>query len=141
MEARDEFNLLRHFESEYIQAAGVVVADVAQRFSHWTAVKSLDQWCKQQGVPAVTGVDTRAIVTLLREQGSTLAKITVGEDYDADQDEAYQDTGSINLVKHVSTKAPFHVPSSGDLQIALVDCGVKEGILRSLTQRGASITV
>lgn len=55
--------------------------------------------------------------------------------------EAFQDPTTINLVKQVSTKAPFHVPSFGDLHIALIDCGVKEGILRSLSQRGASVTV
>lgn len=140
-EARDEFNLLKYFESEYMQPAGVVVADAAKKYSHWTAVRSLGEWCKQQGVPAITGVDTRAIVTILREQGSPLAKITVGEDYDADQDEAFQDPAGVNLVKQVSTKAPFHVASSGDVHVALVDCGVKEGILRSLTRRGASVTV
>ena len=86
-------------------------------------------------------MDTRATVTFLRERGSTLGRITVGDSYDTDQDEAYRDTGNINLVKDVSTKVPFHVPSSGDLHVALIDCGVKEGILRSPAQRGISVTV
>lgn len=97
-EARDEFNLLKHFESEYIQPVGVVVADVARKYSHWTAIQSLGDWCTQQGVAAITGVDTRAIVTFLRERGSTLGKISTGEAYDADQDEAFQDPGNVNLV-------------------------------------------
>lgn len=86
----------------------------------------------------------RAIVTYLREQGSSLAKITVntplgswdrtanayhpqvGEEYDEEQDEAYVDPDGINLVSKVSTKAPFHVSSSnGDMHVALIDCGVK----------------
>ncbi len=86
-------------------------------------------------------VDTRAIVTYLREQGSSLARITIGEEYDADQDEAFVDPEQINLVGKVSTKAPFHVSSSGDLHVAVIDCGVKENILRSLVGRGASVTV
>lgn len=97
-EARDEFNLLKHFESEYIQPVGVVVADVARKYSHWTAIQSLGDWCTQQGVAAITGVDTRAIVTFLRERGSTLGKISTGEAYDADQDEAFQDPENVNLV-------------------------------------------
>lgn len=97
-EARDEYNLLRHFESEYIQPVGVVVADVARKYSHWTAVQSLGDWCTQQGVAAITGVDTRAIVTFLRERGSTLGKISTGEAYDANQDEAFQDPENANLV-------------------------------------------
>lgn len=139
--ARDEHGLLRYFESPNIQAAGIVVADVAEQHSHWTAVESLSEWCAREGVPAISGVDTRAIVTFLREQGSSLARITVGEEYDADQDEAFVDPEAINLVRRVSTKAPFHVSSSlGDLHVALIDCGVKENILRSLVSRGASVT-
>ncbi|KAF2481636.1 carbamoyl-phosphate synthase [Neohortaea acidophila] len=139
--ARDDYGLLRYFESPNIQACGIVVADVALQYSHWTAVESLAQWCIREGVPAISGVDTRAIVTYLREQGSSLGKITVGEEYDADEDEAYEDPASINLVKKVSTKAPFHVPSpNGDAHIALIDCGVKENILRSIVSRGASVT-
>lgn len=139
--ARDENGLLRYFESPNLQAVGVVVADVAEEYSHWTAVESLSQWCAREGVPAISGVDTRAIVTYLREQGSSLARITIGEEYDADQDEAFVDPEQINLVQKVSTKAPFHVSSpNGDLHVAVIDCGVKENILRSLVSRGASVT-
>ncbi|KAK5746680.1 Multifunctional pyrimidine synthesis protein CAD [Elasticomyces elasticus] len=138
---RDEFGLLKYFESPNIQAAAIVVADVAVKYSHWTAVESLAEWCAREGVPAISGVDTRAIVTHLREQGSSLGKITVGEEYDADEDEAYDDPSSINLVQRVSTKQPFHVPSPvGDAHIALIDCGVKENIIRSIVSRGASVT-
>ncbi|KAL8828095.1 MAG: hypothetical protein Q9191_002793 [Dirinaria sp. TL-2023a] len=139
--ARDENGLLRYFESPHLQACGVVVADVAEQYSHWTAVESLSEWCAREGVPAISGVDTRAIVTYLREQGSSLARITIGEEYDADQDEAFVDPEQINLVEKVSTKAPFHVSSPhGDLHVAVIDCGVKENILRSLVGRGASVT-
>jgi carbamoyl-phosphate synthase small subunit len=139
---RDEYSLLKYFESPHIQCAGVVVADVAERYSHWTAVESLSDWCAREGVPAISGVDTRAIVTYLREQGSSLARISIGDEYDADEDESFIDPGQINLVKHVSTKAPFMVQSpNADLHVALIDCGVKENILRSLVSRGASVTV
>jgi carbamoyl-phosphate synthase small subunit len=139
---RDQFNLLKYFESPHIQCAGVVVADVAEKYSHWTAVESLADWCAREGVPAISGVDTRAIVTYLREQGSSLARISTGDEYDADEDESFIDPGQINLVKRVSTKAPFVVESPGaHLHVALIDCGVKENILRSLVGRGASVTV
>ena len=141
-DARDEYGLLKYFESPNMQAVGVVVADVAEQYSHWTAVESLGEWCAREGVPAISGVDTRAIVTFLREQGSSLARITIGEEYDADQDEAFVDPEQINLVRKVSTKAPFHVSCpNGDLHVAVIDCGVKENILRSLVRRGASATV
>ncbi|WEW56558.1 Multifunctional pyrimidine synthesis protein CAD [Emydomyces testavorans] len=138
---KDENGLLKYFESPSLQAVGVVVADVAEKYSHWTAVESLGEWCIREGVPAISGVDTRAIVTYLREQGSSLARITVGEEYDADQDEAFVDPEQINLVAKVSTKAPFHITGSSNAHVAVIDCGVKENILRSIVNRGASITV
>ena len=119
---RDETGLLKYFESPNIQAVGVVVADVAEQYSHWTAVESLSSWCAREGVPAVSGVDTRAIVTYLRERGSSLARITVGEEYDADEDEAFVDPEQINLVRKVSTKAPFHVSApSPNAHVAVLD--------------------
>lgn len=126
---RDEYGLLRYFESPYLQVAGVVVADVATHYSHWTAVESLGSWCARSGVPAISGVDTRQIVTFLREQGSSLARITVGDKYDADEDEAFVDPEAINLVKRVSTKQPFHVavcsffirPSVGTILTTLLE--------------------
>lgn len=140
--ARDEFNLLKYFESPNIQCAGVVVADVAEKYSHWTAVESLGEWCAREGVPAISGVDTRAIVTYLREQGSSLARISIGDEYDADEDESFIDPSQINLVKRVSTKAPFMVSApNATFHVALLDCGVKENILRSLVSRGAAVTV
>lgn len=138
--ARDQYGLLKYFESPQLQASGVVVADVAEQYSHWTAVESLGEWCARSGVPAISGVDTRAIVTYLREQGSSLGKIVIGEEYDADEDEAFTDPEGINLVQKVSTKAPFHVSSTGEHHVALIDCGVKENILRSLVSRGTSVT-
>ena len=65
--ARDKYGLLKHFESPYIQASGVVVADTAEQYSHWTAVESLAEWCVRERIPLISGVDTRAIVTYIRE--------------------------------------------------------------------------
>ncbi|EPX71370.1 arginine specific carbamoyl-phosphate synthase subunit Arg5 [Schizosaccharomyces octosporus yFS286] len=139
---RDEHGLLRHFESPHIQCAGVVVNDYATKYSHWTAVESLGEWCAREGVAAISGVDTRAIVTYLREQGSSLAKISIGEEYDANDDEAFADPSAVNLVSQVSTREPFFVGGGdGMLNVAVIDCGVKENILRSLVSRGASVTV
>lgn len=141
-ESRDEFNLLKYFESPHIQCKGIVVSNAAMYYSHWTAVESLSSWCKREGVAAITDVDTREIVQFLRERGSSLARLTVGEEYDADEDAAFDDPEGINLVHKVSTKVPFHVSSSAssNLHVAVIDCGCKENIMRSLVSRGAHIT-
>lgn len=143
---RDEFQLLKYMESPHIQCKGIVMSSVALNYSHWTAVESLASWCKREGIAAITDVDTRAIVQYLRERGSSLARISVGEVYDADEDAAFEDPGAANLVQKVSTKAPFHIPAlpgqnPDDLHVAVLDCGCKENIMRCLVSRGVSITV
>lgn len=137
-EARDQFNLLRFFESPHAHVTGIVVAEYAYEHSHWTAVESLGSWCKREGVAAITGVDTREIVQYLRERGSSLGRITVQGHKDAE----WVEPMGINLVAEVSTKQPYHVRSHEPrCNVALIDCGVKENIVRCLVARGANVTV
>ncbi|OBZ68324.1 Carbamoyl-phosphate synthase arginine-specific small chain [Grifola frondosa] len=130
-------------ESERIQCTAVVVADVAEKYSHYTAVESLASWCQRNGVPGITGVDTRAITRLLRDQGTTLGRLAVGVDaaLPPPPQEEYWDPTTENLVDQVSTKKPFELNSSGDVKIAVLDFGAKANILRSLVRRGAAVTV
>ncbi|UPX19106.1 Carbamoyl-phosphate synthase [Ascochyta rabiei] len=65
-----------HFEAKEIHIAGLVVATYAEEeFSHYMASSSLGAWLKEQGVPAITGVDTRALTKRIREEGSMLARL------------------------------------------------------------------
>lgn len=130
-------------ESSRIQCTAVVVADVAERFSHYTAVESLASWCQRNGVPGITGVDTRAITCLLRDQGTTLGRLAVGPDASLPPPKAkeYWDPTKENLVDQVSTKTPYELNPTGDVKIAVLDFGAKANILRSLVRRGAAVTV
>lgn len=137
-EARDQFNLLRYFESPHCHVVGIIVAEYAYEHSHWTAVESLAQWCQREGVAAVTGVDTREVIQYLREQGSSLGRITVENQTPPE----YLDPMSTNLVAKVTTKKPYYVKAlEPKCNVALIDCGVKENIVRSLVARGANVTV
>jgi len=51
------------------------VSTLSKDYSHWRAVKSLSQWLKEQGIPGITGVDTRALTKNLREKGCTLVRV------------------------------------------------------------------
>ncbi|KAF8441544.1 carbamoyl-phosphate synthase [Boletus edulis BED1] len=130
-------------ESEGIQCSAVVVADVAEKFSHHAAVESLTSWCRRFNVPGITGVDTREITRLLRDQGTTLGRLAVGVDASAPAPtpEQYWDPSTENLVDQVSTKVPYHLNPDGDIRIAVLDFGAKANILRSLIRRNAAVTV
>ncbi|KAI7827997.1 class I glutamine amidotransferase-like protein [Gamsiella multidivaricata] len=139
---KDQFGLLKYFESNKIQCSGIVVNDYATKYSHWTAVESLGEWCAREGIPAISGVDTRAIVHLLRDQGSTLAKLEIGDEVLENKEVVeFPNPNTRNLVSEASTKEIYELNPMGDVKIALIDCGVKENILRCLVARGASVTV
>jgi len=130
-------------ESRRIQCAAVVVGDVAEKFSHHAAVESIASWCQRYNVPGITGVDTRAITRLLRDQGTTLGRIAIGHNTfaPAPESDQYWDPTTENLVDQLSTKVPYHLNPSGNVRIAVLDFGAKANILRSLVRRGASVTV
>ncbi|PPQ93786.1 hypothetical protein CVT25_013495 [Psilocybe cyanescens] len=130
-------------ESQNIQAAAIVVGDVAEKFSHYKAVESLADWCKRHNIPAITGVDTRAITRLLRDQGTTLGRLAIGADAALPSPEAteFWDPSKENLVDQVSTKVPYELNPTGSIKIAVLDFGAKANILRALVRRDAAITV
>ncbi|KAJ3117961.1 Multifunctional pyrimidine synthesis protein CAD [Phlyctochytrium bullatum] len=136
---RDAFGLLEHFESDRIQCKGIVVSDYAAKYSHWTAVESLGNWCARYGIPAISGVDTRAVVSLLRDRGSTLGEIAVGDHVNSKA--SFDDPNVRNLCAEVSVKSKQTFNATGDVHIALVDCGVKQNIIRCLARRGAKVTI
>ena len=130
-------------ESQNIQCAAVIVGNVAEKFSHYKAVESLAAWCKRYDIPGITGVDTRAITRLLRDQGTTLGRVAIGGDTSLPPPEAsqYWDPAAENLVDQVSTTTPYQLNPNGSIKIAVLDFGVKANILRSLVRRDVAVTV
>ncbi|PIA18505.1 carbamoyl-phosphate synthase [Coemansia reversa NRRL 1564] len=138
---RDQYGLLKHFESEKIQCSGIVVSDYATKYSHWNAVESLSEWCEREGVPAITGVDTRALVHILRGQGSTLGSLSAGSQPLEESKIQWVDPNAKNLVAQASTDSVRVFNPDGDVHIALIDCGVKYNIIRSLCEQGARVSL
>ena len=130
-------------ESNGIKCTGVVVSDVALKYSHYQAVESLHEWCARHDVPGITGVDTRAITSLLRDQGTTLGRLAIGADAaQVPSAEEYWDPSVENLIARVSTPQPYVLNQHGrGPRIAVLDFGSKANILRSLVRRDAVVTV
>ncbi|KAG8894865.1 hypothetical protein FRB99_000945, partial [Tulasnella sp. 403] len=68
------------FESSKIHVAGLVVGYYSEEFSHFLAASSLGDWLKENDVPAIYGVDTRALTKRIREKGSMLARLLLAKD-------------------------------------------------------------
>ncbi len=130
---RDSKSAGTPFESEKIQAAGLIVSELASGYSHRTACGSLSQWLQDEGIPCLAGVDTRALTKRLRQQGSMLGKILVGND-----DMPFSDPDRLNLVAAVSIGERVVYPG-GERTVVLVDCGCKSSILENLSARGLTV--
>ena len=110
-----------------------------RRHSHWSAVKSLSDWLKEQGVCGLAGVDTRALTKHLRSCGSTLGKVVV--EGDAEDEVQFYDPNVVNLVAKVSTDTVKEYNKTGSPHIVAVDVGLKNNQLRCLIKRGARVTL
>lgn len=123
---RDEVGLLRYMESEEVQIAGLIVSDYTEQYSHYEARQSLGSWLKKHQVPAVFGVDTRALTKKMRSEGSMLAKLICDGPLDSIP---FTDPNKRNLVAEVSRKQP-QTYGHGPIKIVAVDCGMKNNIVR-----------
>jgi carbamoyl-phosphate synthase small subunit len=128
-----EDEMFRFYESEKIQVAAFIVSDYTEEFSHWNASLSLSDWMKQHKIPGIYGIDTRALTKKLREEGSMLAKIVFEE-----QEPEWHDPNQENLVAQVSTPEK-KVYGNGKHKVMLVDCGVKNNIIRCLLKRDTTV--
>ena len=121
-----EHNLRKYYESDKIAVKGFIISDYSAEFSHWNAQKSLGDWLQTQKIPGIYGIDTRALTQILRESGTMLGKI-ISNDNDVD----WYDPNKSNLVAEVSPKTR-QVYGNGKHKILLIDCGVKNNIIRCL---------
>jgi carbamoyl-phosphate synthase small subunit len=125
--------LLKSFESDKIHASALIVSDYSFHYSHWNASQSLSDWLKEQKIPALYGIDTRALTKRLREKGTMLGKIIF------DGEVGFYDPNKENLVKKVSLREPAVYNKKGEKKIVVIDCGVKFNILRSLVERDCCV--
>jgi carbamoyl-phosphate synthase small subunit len=126
--------LEHEFESDRIQISGLIVSEVSENYSHWNSAMSLPQWLKEQGIPALSGIDTRALTKRLRQKGTMLGKIEMPKD-----NLAFCDPNKKNLVSEVSVTKPV-IYEGGEKRVVLIDCGCKLSIIRSLLARDITIT-
>ena len=150
-----------YMESEKILVEAMIVSDYSEEYSHWNACESLESWLVREGIPGVTGIDTRALTKKIRERGVMMGRV-VFEGVDKGQWEM-ENYGDINYVDRVSCKEiiiyennasrSFPVDTPVDeincqlsidncqsrKRVVLLDCGVKANIIRSLLNRNLTV--
>lgn len=154
--------LPRYFESNRIHVAGLVIASYTEEYSHFLATSSLGEWLKEEGIPALYGVDTRALTKLIRTEGSCLARIAMKKIDDSVpagphwhqyfEVPDWDDPNVKNLVKKVSIKEPIlykpkiddtvkKTPAGNIIRIIAIDVGMKYNQIRCFVRRGVELLV
>ena len=126
------YGVPRDFESPRIQASALVVSELATEYSHSAAERSLPQWLKDEGIPCIAGIDTRALTKRLRTRGCMLGKVVVTDDV------GFDDPNQRNLVAEVSTSHREVFLGNGKT-VVLVDCGAKGSIVDELRKRDFTV--
>jgi carbamoyl-phosphate synthase small subunit len=127
--------LPEYFESLDIHIAGLIVSSYSWEHSHWCAEKSLADWLRLKNVPAMFGVDTRALTKKIRELGAVLGRIDVNTDKGLPQEIIFVDPNQRNLVEEVSTKTiKYYGSNNSGPTIIAYDCGMKLNIIRYLAR-------
>lgn len=125
------------WESNKIRVKGLIVQNYISKPSHFESQKTLGEWLKEEKIPALQGIDTRALTIKLRDHGVMLGKIELNG---KSSSQPQYDPNRENVLPFVSIGKVENV-GSGKKNIVLIDCGTKENIIRSLTKRGVRVTI
>jgi len=135
------------FESDRIQVAGIVVREACKEPSNWRSRKTIHQLLEERGIPAIEGIDTRALTKRIRSAGVTMGIVS---DEQSGQTQKLADApnyGDREFVGEVSTAEPYGWGYSGREEfgepadgykgtLAVLDCGLKFNILRRFAALG-----
>ncbi|MFI5416354.1 MAG: glutamine-hydrolyzing carbamoyl-phosphate synthase small subunit [Nitrososphaerales archaeon] len=141
--AKDSDGIRKNFESEMIQARGLVVHELSLTASHWNLSLTLDEWLYNEKIPGISGIDTRELTIKLRTSGVMMGALAVS-DTPIDISELkkkltsakkYNDEEFMNTV---STKEPQIFGSEYE-SIVVIDTGVKNAILRNVRSLGYKV--
>ncbi len=136
-------------ESRHPWISAMIVREYYDDPSNWRSEESLSRYLKDNGIPGLCDVDTRALTRRLRTRGTMRGVLM--HDVDGLPDaELVKRARSVVPLSQTDLVSEASIPvnqervvevGSGARRIVVVDCGVKENIVRSLSRFGASITV
>jgi len=143
------------FESKQIQVRGLAVREYCSQPSHWQSTRTLHEFLLAYGIPGISGIDTRALTRHLRLEGAMMGMVTS----EMTAEEALEELKTLpkydvtDFVRQVSTEKSYEWLSSknddqplslraqrGNLNIVVIDLGLKYNILRILSHHGCQTT-
>lgn len=132
-------------ESDSVKISGLICRNFSYEYSRDVADQSLQEFLEANNLFAISDVDTRALVSYIRDNGAMNAVISTDVDNIEDLKRRLAEVPSmegLELSSKVSTKEAYCVgDETSDFKIAALDIGIKKNILRNLVKRGAYVKV
>lgn len=132
-------------ESDGIKISGLICRNFSFTHSRVDSDGNLFDWFKEHNLVAISDVDTRALVSYIRDNGAMNAIISTDVDNIEElkkQLAATPNMEGLELASKVSTKEPYFVgDENAPIKVSALDIGIKKNILRNLVKRGAYIKV
>lgn len=131
------------FESKSPSAAGLIVRECCDTPSNFRYTQTLPEYLQEHDIPCLEGVDTRMLTTIIREEGNMRAAL-VPEDMPLDEALAMLSAWTPDdraAAKASCTKRWFSRTAQHIHDVVIVDCGLKNGIVKALNRRGCNVTV
>lgn len=132
---------LEDMESERPWPDGFIVRELSRMPSNFRCDMSIQEFLEKYGIPGIVGIDTRALVKLLREKGTMNGMITTREDFSLEEVLPQLKTYRTGNVVEKVTCAEKYTVGTGKRKVALLDFGTKKNIARSLAKRDCTVTV
>ncbi len=133
------------YESNSSKIAGLIVRNFSQLYSRSDAIESLDSFLRHNNTIGIADVDTRMLVTHIRDKGAMNAIISSEVDNKKDLMKLLKKCppmDGLELSTKVSTAQPyFHGRPSAPYRVAVLDLGVKKNILDCLAARDCYLKV
>ena len=133
---------LEDMESKKPYLKGFIVREKCDVPNNWRCEMELDGFLKQHKIMGLEGIDTRALTRVLRDNGTMRGIITTRvDDLTPSQIQQKFDTYTNKFaVKETTCEEPYVISGKGT-HLAVLDCGIKHGILRDLNKRGCKLSV
>jgi len=132
-------------ESDSIKIAGLICKNFSYNYSRHAANSSLEEFFEKNNLFAISDVDTRALVSYIRDNGAMNAVISTDVENIENLKEQLAkvpNMDGLELASKVSTKQPYYFgDENASIKIAALDIGIKKNILRNLANRDAYIKV
>ena len=120
---------------------GFLVRELSRVPSNFRSEDSIQNFLKENNIPGIAGIDTRALTKILREKGTMNGMITTNENYNLDEIlPKLKEYTTGKVVEKVTCEEKYVLPGDG-FKVALMDFGAKRNIARSLNKRGCEVTV